>query len=129
MLTEDFLKCELSRDLLKTTDEKNLRDCAHLKIKIHDAAQEHELVPEQAGLIIINYTSEDPDRVQIFTLRFWIRKTFFCTWSTILLKTGVTPRTEICGKPIPRIPSNLQTKCRWGSMQNLETYVSSAAVK
>ena len=30
------------------------------------------------------------------------------TWSIILLKTGVTPRTEIWGNPIPRIPSNLE---------------------
>ena len=29
------------------------------------------------------------------------------TWSIMLLNTGVTPRTEICGNPIPRIPSNL----------------------
>ena len=29
------------------------------------------------------------------------------TWSIMLLNTGVTPRTEICGNPMPRIPSNL----------------------
>ena len=29
------------------------------------------------------------------------------TCSTMLLKTGLTPRTAICGKPMPRMPSNL----------------------
>ncbi len=118
MLAEDFPECEFSGDLLKTTDEKNQRDCAHLKIKIH---------------IQIKIIEGQLIQVQIFTLKFWIRNTVkksttACTWSTILLKTGVTPRTEICGKPIPRMPSNLQKKCSSGSIQNLKTYVSSAAV-
>jgi hypothetical protein len=61
MLAEDFPECEFSGDLLKTTAEKNQRDCAHLKIKIHTAAQEHELLPEKDRLIVINYKSEDPE--------------------------------------------------------------------